>query len=76
MTRHPEADTSLVTVERSDVIDAAGALLVLASKARRDARSRRNAGAHLAPVRASLRASAEVYEAAARRMQAAADEAL
>jgi hypothetical protein len=75
MDRHPEADTTPTTVERSDAMDAAGALLLMARKYRKDASSRRNAGANLAGYRASLRGSAKVYEAAARRVQRAADAA-
>jgi hypothetical protein len=74
--RHPEADVSPVSIERSDAIDAAAGLLLLARHARRDAASRRSAGPNMAPYRAGQRAAADVYEAAARRVQRAADEAL
>jgi hypothetical protein len=72
-TRHDGADTTPITVERSDAIDAAGALVALARDLRRQAKSRRNAGAHLADHRAHLRRTADVYDAAAYRMQDAAD---
>lgn len=74
--RHPDADTIPVAIERSDAIDAAAGLLLLARQARRDAASRRSAGPNMALYRAGQRAAAEVYEAAARRVQAAADAAL
>jgi hypothetical protein len=74
--RHDDADTSLVSVERSDVIDAAAGLQELARKTRREAQSRRYGGVGWASTRAGMRRAAEVYEAAAARMQRAADEAL
>jgi hypothetical protein len=74
--RHEGADVSHVTIERSDAIDAAGALLLMARDYRRQAASRRNAGPNLKPYRAGLRHTADVYEAAAARVQAAADAAL
>jgi hypothetical protein len=74
--RHPDADTSLVSVERSDVIDAAAALALMARENRRAAKLRRNAGPGAAAHRAWLRSSADVYEAAASRMQAVADASL
>lgn len=73
--RHDGADMSPVTIERSDAIDAAGALLLLARHARRDAASRRWQGPRFAAYRAGQRHAAEVYEAAAKRVQRAADEA-
>jgi hypothetical protein len=74
--RHPDADRTLVEIERSDVIDAAAGLLALADKLRREAKLRRNAGPSGGPHRAWLRNGADVYEAAARRVQRAADEAI
>lgn len=69
--RHENADLSPVTIERSDALDAAGALLRLAEATRREAKSRRNAGDKNASWRHSLRASADVYDAAAKRVQRA-----
>jgi len=69
--RHPEADTSPVTVERSDAIDAVAGLLALARDSRKLASSRRYGGPRNAQLRADLRARADVYDAAARRLQAA-----
>ena len=74
--RHDEADRSPVTVERSDAIDAAAGLLLLARKTRRAAASRRYAGPSWASHRRGLRDSAKIYDADASRMQRAADEAL
>jgi hypothetical protein len=73
--RHDEADTSLVSIERSDAIDAAAGLQELARRMRREARSRRYSGHWMAAQRAGLRKAADVYDAAARRVQSAADEA-
>jgi hypothetical protein len=73
--RHEGADVSPVTIERSDAIDAAGALLMMARDYRRQSKSRTNAGADLASYRRGLRAQADVFEAAARRVQSAADAA-
>lgn len=74
--RHEGADPTPVTVERSDAIDAAGALQSLASGREREARSRGWSGPRFAHVRAQLRAEAAVYRAAADRMQRAADTAV
>lgn len=74
--RHENADTRLVQVERSDVIDAAAALLAMATMARRDAERRTNGGPRLAEYRAGLRRAASIYEAASARMQAVADASL
>jgi hypothetical protein len=76
--RHDDADTRLVSIERSDAIDAAAGLLALADKYRKQARARRNAGSRPGSVayRAWCRSNAETYEAAARRVQRAADEAI
>lgn len=73
--RHENADTRPVTIERSDAIDAAAALLLMADKAERDARSRRYTGPDWATVRRSYRDQAATYRAAAGRVQAAADAA-
>jgi len=73
--RHEDADTTPATVERSDAIDAAAALALMARENRRAAKLRQNAGAGNAHHRKWLRDSADVYEAAARRMQRAADDA-
>jgi hypothetical protein len=73
--RHEGADVSGVTIERSDAIDAAGALLMMARDYRRQARSRRNGGERNARHRAWLRGAADVYDAAAKRVQRAADDA-
>jgi hypothetical protein len=69
------ADVSPVTIERSDAIDAAGALLMMARDYRRQAKSRANGGARNASHRAWLRGAADVYDAAAKRVQRAADDA-
>lgn len=74
--RHDEADTRPVAIERSDALDAAGALALAARDCRRQARLRRYAGAHNASFRATLRAQADVYDAAAVRVQRACDEAM
>lgn len=74
--RHADADRSMVSVERSDVIDAAAGLHQMAANYRRQAKSRRNAGAHNKAHRAWLRDVADLYEAAAVRMQRAADDAI
>jgi hypothetical protein len=74
--RHEDADTTAVTVERSDVIDAAAGLLLLARQQRRQAKSRQFRGPRWAGYRAGLRQAADVADAAAHRMQRAADEAL
>jgi hypothetical protein len=71
--RHPDADTSLVSVERSDVIDAAAALALMARENRRASKLRQNGGPACASHRLWLRETADVYDDAARRMQAAAD---
>lgn len=71
--RHAEADTTPVTIEASDAIDAAGALIMMARANRREAKLRRNSGGAMASQRRSLRKAADVYEAAASRIQAAAD---
>jgi hypothetical protein len=73
--RHEGADTAPVTIERSDAIDAAAALLLMARENRRAAKLRQNAGAGNASHRKWLRDGADVYEAAAARIQAAADAA-
>ena len=72
-TRHENADRTPVAIERSDAIDAAGALVHLAGVKRREATSRSNAGPDNASHRAWLRAGADVYDAAAYRIQNAAD---
>lgn len=74
--RHPDADRRPVEIERSDAIDAAAGLLALADKLRREAKLRRNSGDHNGAHRAWLRNSADVYEAASRRVQRVADEAI
>jgi hypothetical protein len=71
--RHPDADTSLVSVERSDVIDAAAALALMARENRQASKLRQNGGPANASHRLWLRETADVYDDAARRMQAAAD---
>jgi hypothetical protein len=73
--RHEGADVALVSVERSDVIDAAAALGLMARENRRAARVAANAGPARASHRAWLRKTATVYDSAAERMQAAADAA-
>jgi hypothetical protein len=73
---NPDRDTTPVTIERSDAIDAAGALVQMAREYRKQARSRRNGGPHNATHRASLRSWADEAEEAARRVQRVADEAL
>lgn len=75
--RHEDADTAPVAIERSDAIDAAAGLALMARENRKAAKSRRNAGSDPASVahRAWLRSTADVYEAAAKRVQAAADHA-
>lgn len=73
--RHPDADRSMVSVERSDVIDAAAGLALMARENRRAAKLRQNGGPANANHRAWLRQSADVYDAAAKRMQDAADNA-
>lgn len=72
-TRHDDADTRPVAIERSDVIDAAAGLKMLADNCRRQARSRSSQGDFHKAHRAWLRKSADVYEAAAVRLQRAAD---
>lgn len=72
-TRHHEADQRMVLVERSDAIDAAGALMMMARDARKQARARHNSGPRYIAYRADLREAANIYDAAAERMQAAAD---
>jgi hypothetical protein len=74
--RHSEADTSPVTIERSDAMDAVAALQALARQNRREAKSRRNGGPAGSPLRAWLRQSADVYEAAAARIQRVTDAAM
>jgi hypothetical protein len=74
--RHPEADTTPITVERSDTIDAAAALAFMARGYRQQATLRRNAGPNMKQHRQWLRSTANVFDAAARRMQTAADEAM
>lgn len=73
---HENADMTPVTILRTDAIDAAGALIQLARTTRRTARSRQYQGSYWAGYRAGLRDAAEVYEAAARRVQIAADGAI
>jgi hypothetical protein len=73
--RHEGADTRPVEIERSDAIDAAAGLLMLARDARRQSMSRRLRGPQFASTREGYRESATIYEMAARRVQAAADEA-
>jgi hypothetical protein len=74
-TRHPDADTLPVSIERSDAIDAAAGLYMLARDYRRQARQRRYAGAANASHRQHLRDTADVYDAAAARVQSVADNA-
>lgn len=74
--RHNGADTAPVTIERSDAIDAVAGLEALARKNRRKAKSRAYAGPHWARHRAWLRESADVYDAAASRIQRATDAAM
>lgn len=74
--RHNGADTSPVTIERSDAIDAVAGLLALVSEKRREAKSRAYIGPHWARHRAWLRESADVYQAAASRIQRATDAAM
>jgi hypothetical protein len=66
---------SPVTIERSDAIDAAGALLLMARENRQAAKLRQNAGPANAHHRKWLRDNADVYEAAARRVQSICDAA-
>lgn len=73
--RHDDADTMPVAIERSDAIDAVAGLAMLAANCRRQAKSRSNAGAFHASTRKWLRESADVYDAAAKRVQRAADDA-
>jgi hypothetical protein len=68
-----DADRTPVTILRTDAIDAAGALTMLAHKTRREVR--KYPGPHLREHRASLRRWADLYEAAAARIQRAADNA-
>jgi hypothetical protein len=74
--RHRAPDIRPAIIERSDAVDAAAALRALARQNRRAARHRRNAGEHMARQRAGLRESADVYDAAACRVQAAANKAM
>jgi hypothetical protein len=75
--RYPEgADLSTVEILRTDAIDAAGALVIAARHWRRMARSKRYAGASNAGARAGFREMAELSEAAAKRVQRAADDAV
>ena len=69
--RHENADTTLISVERSDVIDAVAALSSFAAEYRREARSRKCGGENLKAHRAYLRQGAAVYDAAAARLQQA-----
>lgn len=74
---HPDSDTiTTVPILRTDAIDAAGALTMMARDYRRQAKSRRYAGPANAGYRLGLRAQADVYDAAAKRVQSAADAAL
>lgn len=72
--RHPEADTTMVSVERSDVIDAVAGLLLMARENRKAAKLRQNGGPGNSHHRAWLRSTADTYESAASRMQRVADE--
>lgn len=74
--RHDGADTSPVAIERSDAIDAVAGLQALARANRREAKSRAYAGAHWQRHRAWLRDAADVYDAAASRIQRATDAAM
>jgi hypothetical protein len=74
--RHPEADRNPVAIERSDAIDAAAGLYLMARENRRAAKLRQNAGPHNADHRRWLRTTAATYEAAAGRIQRAADDAI
>lgn len=65
-----------LTVERDDVITAAGACALAAHATRRQVGLRRNAGPGNASHRAWLRDLADSYEATGRRLQRAADEAV
>ncbi len=76
MIRHSDADMRPVTIERSDAIDAAAGLALLAKQARTMARARRYSGPEWGITRGLWRRQAEVYDAAALRLQAAADAAL
>jgi hypothetical protein len=58
------------------VLDAAAALALMARESRRASKLRHNGGPTNAAHRRWLRETADVYDAAARRMQAAADDAL
>jgi hypothetical protein len=74
--RHPDADRRLIAVERSDAIDAAAALALMARENRNAAKLRENYGPGKASHRRWLRECADVYADAARRMQDAADRAV
>lgn len=74
--RHGGADVRPVNVERSDAIDAAAGLALMARENRRAAKLRANGGPSNAPHRRWLREAADVYDAAAARMQRAADDAI
>jgi hypothetical protein len=70
-----ERDTTPTEIERFDAINAAGAMTQHARVLRRQARSRKNSGPHLASHRAWLREQAKDMEEGAERVQAAADRA-
>jgi hypothetical protein len=74
--RHDGADTRLVSVERSDVIDAAAGLMLMASTYRQAVNLRKNGGPENKAHRAWLRSTANTYESAAQRLQRTADSAL
>lgn len=72
-TRHPEADTRPVTIERSDAIDGAGALLALARANEREAAYIHGYSVAQSARRRTLTEGAQVYRSAAARLQDVAD---
>lgn len=70
-----DRDTRPVIIERSDAIDAAGALVQLARVTRKEVRSRRYVGPENKSMRKYLRELADHYDLAAQRVQRVADEA-
>jgi hypothetical protein len=72
----PDQQTFPLTVERDDAITAAGACVVGARHYRKQAKLRANSGPSNKSHRAWLRGVADEMEAAGRRMQAAADDAI
>lgn len=71
-----DRDHRPVTIERSDAIDAAGALILTATDLRKQAKRRSNGGPRLASHRAWLRTWADQCDEAAARIQRVADEAM